>query len=208
MKKVILVLMLAAMIVPCLAGCKDKRPASPAEGMLWDNHGEMEFYDGTEWTALSETKPEIVAGQVWKWKVTGTAEREILEVGEKYVVYKAKRGTQSSVGVEEKEYFLQEYELVEDMKPITVFLDAEDDGLIWITEADPPEPTKPYLHKNPNNDHWICSKHGDLEQDDGTLYFNIFVSVPGDDGYTTYCHKCYWGTQIKILNQHITGAKE
>ena len=85
-------------------------------------------------------------------------------------------------------------------EPALIFV-ADANATIWITEPD--TPTKPYLHKNPNNDHWICSNHGDLRPNEW-LSENVIVF---DD--TTYCYICFYDeVVIKLINQHLTGVKE
>lgn len=159
-----------------------------------------------------ETETEIKVGQVWKWTFNG-AEREILEVGEKYVVFCYKEGYKSP-DVETHEDFLEDHKLTED-------IEIDTSGVLWYTSTETftidntttdvyfieSEPKKPYLHKNPNNDHWICSKHGDLDRDKGKMVVSFKITrVAVLD--TTYCDACYWEVQVKFLNQHITGVKE
>jgi len=71
---------------------------------------------------------------------------------------------------------------------------------------EPNEPKKPYLHKNPNNDHWVCSKHGDLEPDSPWVCLDMTTVTFGDSAIA-YCHKCFWEQVNIILGQYITGAK-
>lgn len=73
------------------------------------------------------------------------------------------------------------------------------------------EPKKPYLHKDSSNDHWICSKHGDLDKwKDGYVIISphTFDASRATIYDITYCHRCYWESQIKLINQYITGVKE
>lgn len=69
------------------------------------------------------------------------------------------------------------------------------------------EPKNPYLYKNLENDHWICSKHGDLYEDKDELIVFLPCNLLTVNN-TTYCYDCYWEVQVKLLNQHITGVKE
>lgn len=71
------------------------------------------------------------------------------------------------------------------------------------------EHTKPYLHKDPN-DHWTCSKHGDLElrKRSDSISYPETISISTSGKCTTYCEKCFWGTINDILNEHITGVEK
>lgn len=165
------------------------------------------YKDYFDSTVQPETKPEIKVGQVWEQKFNPPDDRvDVLEVGEKYVVYDYEGGIRPAV--REKESFREYYKLVEQV----VTLVEGTTSVIWtfsVDGLDPPQAKKkPYLHKNPNNDHWICSKHGDLDKDkvEDTLTFWYTTRATMLD--TTYCHECYWETQIKLINQHITGVKE
>ncbi len=199
MKKVILILMLVALCCSCVTASKPK------------------------------TKTEIKVGQVWKWTFNGV-EREVLEVGKKYVVFCYKEGYKSP-DVETREDFLENHKLVQDVKCLEGYIYIDDAGNMTDIDANVNpcgptatadydsgvftivdlKPTKPYLHKNPNNDHWICSKHGDLMPDykkDGLVglyYLSATVTVFDSP---TYCMKCFQEIINTILNQHITGVKE
>ena len=154
-------------------------------------------------------KPEIKVGQVWKRTFNGS-ERTILEVGEKYVVFTYSNGTSNGPEADTKEEFRKDHELV----PQFTIADAIDWGITSngnIFVKDPPQAKKkPYLHKNPTNDHWICSKHGDLDKDKGGADIMVFftTSTRATIHDMTYCYECYWETQIKLINQHIAGVKE
>ncbi len=78
-------------------------------------------------------------------------------------------------------------------------------GLFWTTP--PKKPQLPYLHKNPNNDHWICSKHGDLEPDKqpGILHFSMATVILFDG--PLYCYECVKEIVNKLLGQHIKGVE-
>lgn len=153
---------------------------------------------------------EIVAGQTWKSCTSGDV-HEVFEVGEKYVVYGyVGGGNKNYPSVTTISRFHDRYELVSDVEEDEIQFIFSDDGGIVLTSdiifAVAPEKTgKPYLHKNPNNDHWVCSKHGDLEPNDWQVYFDITISFCGSD---IYCYDCFSETMNNILNQHILGVKE
>jgi len=174
--------------------------------------------------AADKPETEIKVGQVWKTKPGGD-ERKVFEVGEKYVVFGYKNDSDKDYpSIRTRKRFRRDYELVEqvgamftgngDVWTFTVsspewsFASAGD-----IIAPDPPQTKrKPYLHKNPNNDHWICSKHGDLMPDydkDSGFYVigspDITVSFYGGQ---TYCAECFTETFDILMNQHITGVKE
>lgn len=158
----------------------------------------------------SDVDPEIKVGQVWEYKANGD-KREVLEVGDKYVIYGYTNGGDKSFpSVKTREGFLEYYKLVEDVLPVAGVVEVvwgtavSNEDLIFIVGNDP-EAKKPYLHRNPNNDHWICSKHGDLEPNDLLIYYATTITYYGGD---IYCYKCFGETLNKVLNQHITGVKE
>ncbi len=163
-----------------------------------------------------ETKTEIVAGQVWKNIFSGN-EHEILEVGEKYVVYCYANGTYKSPDAKTKESFYECYEFargvsiviedianscVVDMRDITFSCASEDSAISYFVTT---EPQKPYLYKNLNNDHWMCSKHGDLEPDSMIVTFAATLTSIED---ITYCSECFWEVCNQVLGEHIIGIKE
>ena len=90
---------------------------------------------------------------------------------------------------------------------------SDDSPLVWvdgelidITNLE--EAEKPYIYQDPN-DYWRCSKHGEIEIQDGdgfsiASYGGVRTILP--EG-TSYCTKCLWETAAIILNQHITGIK-
>ncbi len=160
-------------------------------------------------------KPEIVAGQIWKDRYGGD-ERLVFDVSKKYVIYGYKNESDIDFpSIRTKEKFLKSYELIFTAVGV-VILDAEytveaveetEHGYIYTIEK---IPEKPYLHKNPNNDHWICSKHGDLMPDydkDSGFFFTGTATITyyGSD---IYCYICFGETLNKVLSQHITGVKE
>ncbi len=157
-------------------------------------------------------EPEIVAGQIWEYKAHGD-KREVFEVGEKYIIYGyTNGGDRDYPSIKTREKFLKYFKLIEDLIDITsgsIAVDIIDGITFWNTTAQiSKEPIKPYLHKNPNNDHWICSKHGDLES--GTIWTISVVATTisfGDD-QPKYCYQCAIEVINQTLNQHITGVKE
>ncbi len=176
-------------------------------------------------------KQQIKVGQIWKRIFSGDS-RKVLEVGEKYVVFGYLNGGDIDFpSVNTKEDFRDKYELVETAiegqirngERCLEFYDGSEwqkiekeepeKITITITNVDtgspPQEEQKPYLYKNPNNDHWICSKHGDLESNDFQFYFATRITISAIEGKgVTYCQKCYWETQVKLLDQYIIGVKE
>ncbi len=188
--------------------------------------------DAATEVAAVEIKTEIEVGQIWKWTCTGE-EWEVLEVGEKFVVYTYAYGTWKTPDVKTKEDFLEDCELVAGITTVLSFNIASSDDVL-VSNDEPIEgqlrettcdkcevcyeiyngtkwvslhSKKPYIHKNPNNGHWICSEHGDLDKDKDSFVVSFELTRATIYG-TTYCHECYWDTQIKLVNQHITGVKE
>lgn len=160
-----------------------------------------------------ETKTEIKVGQVWKWGDYDLS-KKVLEVGEKYVVWHyIKDNGEIAPKVETHGGFKREWKLVEQVSAVIIDengVTGDAGGLTWyyneIKKETPQSKKKPHLHKNPNNDHWICSRHGDLDKDKG-LAIVLWCSKIEINGML-YCHECYWEAQNKLLNQHITGVKE
>ncbi|KKN59779.1 hypothetical protein LCGC14_0538690 [marine sediment metagenome] len=175
---------------------------------------------------LSETELKveglIEVGQIWKRTLSGDS-RRVLEVGQKYVVFGfVSGGDENYPSVETKTEFRKDYELVEPTESeLLVFIDSKtvysdftitaDTGThikIIVDSVDyviSQEPEKAYIHKNPNNDHWICSKHGDLESDD-FLVSSYAAVICFED--ISYCRKCLFEVSDGIISQYIIGIKQ
>ncbi len=179
MKKVMLILMVVFLVSPCSA--------------WWG--GEKQ-----------EPKQTIQAGEVWQAKFGGD-ERLIFDVTDKYVIYGYKnKGDIDFPSITTKERFLERFELVKAVEEylsgsITITTKGE---LSYACEIITPKPEKPYLYNNPNNDHWICSKHGDLEPNSNTLYLAATVTFYSD---TIYCYKCFGETFDKLFSEYMVGVE-
>lgn len=68
------------------------------------------------------------------------------------------------------------------------------------------EPEKPYLYQNPNNDHWTCSVHGDLNIAD--IGFTTYAKTISFFDGPEYCWKCVEEIVNKMLSEHIIGIKD
>lgn len=190
MKRVMLILM----VVVCLAGCA---VAGTVTKKVW-----LDINTGFE--SIEQFRKES------KWNVGEVVEVEV------------------TFNLETKQFTYEEFygllgfgKLPADANEITVVLGRENCGRCTSSpylgchiHDKPPytvemqfakEPTKPYLHKNPDNDHWICSKHGDLT---GSTFTVSFYATAVTIREMTYCAECYWEVQTELINQHITGVKE
>ena len=131
----------------------------------------------------------------------------MFEVGEKYIVYGYEGGSDKSYpSVYPEKRFRKYFELVITCKhkhsPSIKVEDCPNPEMLLIVHKN----SKPYLYKNPNNDHWICSKHGDLDlKDDLIIVSNAnLVIICG----TTYCFECFWDAGKVLINEHITGVEK
>ena len=69
------------------------------------------------WSKKDEVaKPEIkiVDGQIWKKNFTGNTHK-VMEVGEKYIVYKFAKGSYAGIDVKSREEFRAEFKLIKDV---------------------------------------------------------------------------------------------
>lgn len=151
-----------------------------------------------------KVKPEIKVGQIWHDPRFGD-KREILMVGETFIVYTYAEGSYDSPSIRSKDDWYKRFELVEDVEEDDCIIISGDECVFTMPE----EPKKPYLHKNPNTDHWICSKHGDLMPDynkDSMFIYLSYDSTITFYGSKIYCMKCFTETFDKIFGEHITGV--
>ena len=155
-----------------------------------------------------ETKTEIKVGQVWGWAFLDGVQKNVLEVGEKYIVFHYVSEGDIILKAQTHDGFRRSYELLKQVAVKGATLIWTFDTSDLIASGPPQAKKKPYIHKNPTNDHWICSKHGDLTADLGTWYIGYIAAV----GDMKYCYECYMGVErdaiINRTNQHITGVKE
>ncbi len=102
-----------------------------------------------------------------------------------------------------------EYSPVQEPKtPIELLQDemAELTARIEKLESERPKILS-YLHRNPLNDHLICSEHGDLEPGKG-LFITSFdnAAIAFFDG-STYCQKCVSDVRELCFSQYLIGEK-
>ena len=185
--------------------------------------------------AVAQDNVEV--GQVWKWDFNGCKVR-VVQDGEYIVHQFVEgalildvdtkedfldRYTLVCVPVEAEsevvEFAPEEWTVVYEDDSIEVLVSVDEaDSVHFTTEGVEAEafyldasawellPEKPYIYKNPNNDHITCTVHGDLEPTApaGEIAFDSIVYLVD----ITYCLDCYCDTQLKLVNQYITGIQE
>ena len=68
--------------------------------------------------------------------------------------------------------------------PTLISPDCFASSFIYSVDALKDYPDKPYIYKDSNTGHWMCSKHGVLSK--GQLFSSVITI-----NETTYCAECY-----------------